>query len=317
MYLQRGYIIMNHETESYILQTMSKYLDNRQMIKLKDVLQETRRKSDDNILEKSSQELLEMFLATKRLEGRSEKTLLLYRYNIQKLLDRSTKNVCVMNTDDIREFLSSYRQENNISKSSIDNKRRYLSSFFKWLEDEEYIFKSPLRRIHKIKMTVPVKETYADEDIEKLRDSTGIRIGELINLDISDVDFDERECVVLGKGDKERIVYFDAKTKLHLQKYLRSRTDENPALFVTIRSPFHRIHTGGIEAMLKKVGKNSNVYHVHPHKFRRTLATSAIDKGMPIEQVQTLLGHEKIDTTLGYAMVKQSNVKLSHKRYLG
>ena len=207
-----------------------------------------RLESDDNILEKSSQELLEMFLATKRLEGRSEKTLLLYRYNIQKLLDRSKKNVCVMNTDDIREFLSSYRQENNISKSSIDNKRRYLSSFFKWLEDEEYIFKSPLRRIHKIKTTVPVKETYADEDIEKLRDnceelrnlaiiemlnSTGIRIGELINLDISDVDFEERECVVLGKGDKERIVYFDAKTKLHLQKYLRSRTDENPALFLS------------------------------------------------------------------------------------
>jgi site-specific recombinase XerD len=322
---------MNHETESYILQNMSKYLDNRQMVKLKEVLQESIRQSDDSILEKSSQELLEMFLATKRLEGRSEKTLLLYRYNIQKLLDRNNKNVCVMNTDDIRDFLSYYQKESVISKASIDNKRRYLSSFFKWLEDEEYIFKSPVRRIHKIRTTISVKETYADEDLEKLRDnceelrnlaiiemlnSTGIRIGELINLDIKDVDFEERECVVLGKGDKERVVYFDAKTKLHLQKYLSSRTDNNPALFVTIRKPYHRIHTGGIEAMLKKVGNNSDVYHVHPHKFRRTLATSAIDKGMPIEQVQTLLGHEKMDTTLGYAMVKQSNVKISHKKYL-
>ncbi len=322
---------MNHETENYILQTMRKYLDNRQMIKLRDVLQESIRQSDDTILEKSSQELLEMFIATKRLEGRSEKTLLLYRYNIQKLLDRNNKNVCVMNTDDIRDFLSYYQKESVISKASIDNKRRYLSSFFKWLEDEEYIFKSPVRRIHKIRTTISVKETYADEDLEKLRDnceelrnlaiiemlnSTGIRIGELINLDIKDVDFEERECVVLGKGDKERVVYFDAKTKLHLQKYLSSRTDNNPALFVTIRKPYHRIHTGGIEAMLKKVGNNSDVYHVHPHKFRRTLATSAIDKGMPIEQVQTLLGHEKMDTTLGYAMVKQSNVKISHKKYL-
>jgi site-specific recombinase XerD len=202
----------------------------------------------------------------------------------------------------------------------------------KWLGDENYIFKSPLRRIHKIKTTITVRETYADEELEKLRDdcrelrnlaiidvlnSTGIRVGELVNLDIDDINFEERECVVLGKGDKERIVYFDARTKLHLKKYLKTRNDSNPALFVTIRKPHHRLKAGGVEIMLKKMGEDCNVNHVHPHKFRRTMATTAIDKGMPIEQVQHLLGHEKIDTTLHYAMVKQSNVKMAHKKYIG
>ena len=302
------------------------------MIKLNDVLEESLRQSEKGIQEKSSQELLEMFLATKRLEGRSEKTLFLYRFNIEKMLEKSDKNVCVMNTDDIRSYLASYQDQNGVGKATVDNVRRNLSSFFKWLEDENYIFKSPLRRIHKIKTTVLVKDTYADEDLEKLRDnceelrnlaiidmlnSTGMRVGELVNLDILDVDFEERECVVLGKGDKERIVYFDAKTKLHLKKYLRTRTDTNPALFVTIRVPYRRLKAGGVEIMLRKMGENCNVNHVHPHKFRRTMATTAIDKGMPIEQVQKLLGHEKIDTTLGYAMVKQSNVKMAHKKYIG
>ena len=204
--------------------------------------------------------------------------------------------------------------------------------FFKWLEDENYIFKSPLRRIHKIKMTHSVKDTYADEELEKLRDdcselrnlaiidilnSTGMRVGELVNLDRDDVNFNERECLVLGKGDKERVVYFDARSKLHLKKYLKSRTDNNPALFVSPRRPYNRLQTSGVEIMLKKMGKKCNIAHVHPHKFRRTMATTAIDKGMPIEQVQRLLGHEKIDTTLRYAMVKQNKVKISHKKYIG
>ena len=237
-----------------------------------------------------------------------------------------------MNADDVRDYLSKYREENGVSKTTVDNVRRNLSSFFKWLEDENYIFKSPLRRIHKIKTTVTVRETYADEELEKLRDdcrvlrnlaiidmlnSTGMRIGELINLDITDVNFEERECVVLGKGDKERNVYFDARTKLHLMKYLESRNDGNPALFVSVNRPYHRMHAGGIEIMLRKMGEQCEIKHVHPHKFRRTMATTAIDRGMPIEQVQRLLGHDKIDTTLHYAMVKQSNVKMAHKKLLG
>ncbi len=272
-----------------------------------------------------------MFIATKRLEGRSEKTLALYRFNIEKMLEMSEKNVCVMDTDDIRGYLYGYQERNGVSKATVDNVRRNLSGFFKWLEDENYIFKSPLRRIHKIKLTIPVKETYADEDLEKLRDdceelrnlaiidllySTGIRVGELVNLDIEDINFEERECVVLGKGDKERIVYFDARTKLHLKKYLNARMDSNPALFVAIKRPHHRLHSGGVEIMLRKMGIKCEVGNVHPHKFRRTMATTAIDKGMTIEQVHRLLGHEKIDTTLQYAMIKQSNVKMAHKKFI-
>ena len=288
--------------------------------------------AEDRSTEKTAAELLDAFLAVKRLEGQSDKTLALYRYNIGMILDITEKNDCVMTTDDIRKCLAQYQEEHGVNKATLDNVRRNLSSFFRWLEDENYIFKSPLRRIHKIKTTVSVRDTYADEDLEKLRDdckelrnlaildmlnSTWMRVGELVNLDIADIDFEERECVVLGKGDKERIVYFDARTKLHLKKYLSTRTDKNPALFVSIRNPHKRLLAGGVEIMLKKMGEQCDVHHVHPHKFRRTMATTAIDKGMPIEQVQRLLGHEKIDTTLHYAMVKQSNVKSAHRKYIG
>jgi len=323
---------MNLEEKEFIIQKMTKYLDNRQLMVLMETLDDALKKNNSILLEKSSVELLEMFLSTKRLEGRSERTIHLYRYNIQKLLDKQEKNVCIMSTDDIRGFLADYQGEHGLSKVTLDTLRRIISSFFTWLEDENYIFKSPLRRIHKVKASLSVKDTYADEDLEKLRDdceelrnlaivdmlnSTGMRVGELVNLDISDVDFDERECIVLGKGEKERIVYFDARTKLHLKKYLNTRRDSNPALFVSIRNPHRRLLSGGVESMLKKMGDKSNVKHVHPHKFRRTMATTAIDKGMPIEQVQKLLGHETIDTTLQYAMVKQSNVKIAHKKYIG
>lgn len=323
---------MTQESNNYVLQRMAVYLDNNQMMKLKNVLDELTHASDDVDLVKDSSTLLEEFLATKRLEGRSERTLMFYRVSAEKLIVAVNKNVCSITTEDIREYLSNHRIERGVSKASIDNTRRNLSSFFKWLEDENYIFKSPLRRIHKIKMTHSVKDTYADEELEKLRDdccelrnlaiidilnSTGMRVGELVNLDRDDVDFNERECLVLGKGDKERVVYFDARSKLHLKKYLKSRTDNNPALFVSLRRPYNRLQTSGVEIMLKKMGKKCNIAHVHPHKFRRTMATTAIDKGMPIEQVQRLLGHEKIDTTLHYAMVKQNNVKISHKKYIG
>ena len=316
----------------FILQQMTGCLNNSQMIRLQNTLNESLKLAEDPSTERTSAELLEAFLAVKRLEGRSDKTLALYRYNIGMILGVSEKNACVMTTDDIRKCLAQYQEEHGVNKATLDNVRRNLSSFFRWLEDENYIFKSPLRRIHKIKTTVSVRDTYADEDLEKLRDdckelrnlaiidmlnSTGMRVGELVNLDIADVDFEERECVVLGKGDKERIVYFDARTKLHLRKYLNTRTDRNPALFVSIRNPHKRLLAGGVEIMLKKMGEQCDVHHVHPHKFRRTMATTAIDKGMPIEQVQKLLGHEKIDTTLHYAMVKQSNVKSAHRKYIG
>lgn len=214
---------------------------------------------------------------------------------------------------------------------TVDNIRRNISSFFSWLEEEDYILKSPMRRIHKIKTKQQVKEVISDEAIEKLRDycnckrdlamidllySTGIRVGELVNLNISDINFEERECVVFGKGDKERRVYFDAKAKIHLQDYLKQRKDDNAALFVTLDAPYTRLKISGVEIRMRELGRKLNLSRIHPHKCRRTMATRAIDKGMPIEQVQKILGHSQIDTTMQYAIVNQTNVKTSHQKYI-
>lgn len=237
-----------------------------------------------------------------------------------------------MTTNDIRSYLSEYQTKRNLSKVTVDNLRRIFSSFFAWLEDEDYIPKSPVRRIHKVRCESLVKEVLTDENLETLRDncdeirdlamidllsSTGIRVGELVKLNRSDIDFQERQCVVFGKGSKQREVYFNARAKLHLRQYLESRSDDNPALFVSLSSPHTRLTIGGVEVRLRKLGQKLSIHKVHPHKFRRTMATMAIEKGMPIEQVQRLLGHVRIDTTLHYAMVNQTNVKIAHRKYLG
>ena len=317
-----------------IEQKMLKVIDNSQLQVLHRILsacldnydvKESRKIREDEI------EYVECFLAAKSIEGCSPKSLAYYENAIRKMLEKLRKSVKHITTDDLRGYLSAYQNANHSSKVTIDNIRRILSSFFSWLEDEDYIVKSPVRRIHKVKTAKTVKETYSDEDLECMRDgckeirdlamidmlsSTGMRVGELVNLNRGDVDFNERECIVLGKGDKERVVYFDARTKIHLQQYLYSRTDDNEAMFVSLSSPHNRIKIGGIEARLRKLGKVLGIGRIHPHKFRRTLATMAIDKGMPIEQLQKLLGHQRIDTTPQYAMVKQSNVKLAHRKYI-
>ena len=279
-----------------------------------------------------NQELLNNFLSSKKVEGCSERTIDYYNSTILKMLDCVNQKIENITTDDIRKYLAEYKNKTNASKSTVDNIRRVLSSFFSWLEDEDYILKNPVRRIHKIKTRKVIKEVLSDENFEVLRDScdnirdlamiellasTGIRVGELVNLDIDDVLFNERECVVLGKGDSERIVYFDAKTKIHLQKYLESRIDDNPALFVSFKKPYNRLGINGVERRIRELGLYANIKKVHPHKFRRTMATNAIDKGMPIEQVQKLLGHVQIDTTMQYAMVNQSNVKIAHRKFIG
>ena len=242
-----------------------------------------------------------------------------------------SKPIAHVSSDDLRKYLSEYELERGSSKVTIDNIRRIFSSFFSWLEDEDYIVKSPVRKIKRVKTAVKTKETLSDEELEALRDScdskrdlamvdllasTGMRVGELIRLDIDDVDIQGRECVVTGKGNKQRPVYFDARTKLHLAAYLESRKDGNPALFVSLNGRTQRLSVCTVEKRIKALGERAQVGRVHPHKFRRTLATHAIDKGMPIEQVQRLLGHSKIETTMHYAMVNQSNVKASHEKYL-
>lgn len=319
-----------------VIQGMIPYLDNAQAEKLQEVLQHTlfnykvvENKENEEI---SEQNLVELFLSAKRIEGCSEKSLKYYESTITSMLSELGKSVKHIVTDDIRTYLTEYQARKQSSKVTIDNIRRILSSFFSWLEDEDYILKSPVRRIHKVKTGTNIKETYTDEALELMRDnctelrdlaiidmlaSTGMRVGEMVLLNREDIDFNERECVVFGKGDKERIVYFDARTKIHLQNYLNSRDDSNPALFVSLQKPHNRLQISGIEVRLRQYGKRLGLNKVHPHKFRRTLATMAIDKGMPIEQLQQLLGHRRIDTTLQYAMVKQSNVKIAHRKYIG
>ena len=319
-----------------IVQQMLPYIDNAQLQKLQEVLEHSLFNYDVSCkatyTQDDSRKLIDSFVYAKRIEGCSEKTLKYYRTTIEAMVEAIDKGVRHMQTDDLRAYLTEYQEKHGSSRVTIDNIRRILSSFFSWLEDEDHILKSPVRRIHKVKTATNIKETYTDEELEKMRDnctelrdlaiidmlaSTGMRIGEMVLLNKADINFNERECVVFGKGDKERVVYFDARTKIHLQNYIDNRADENPALFVTLRAPYTRITIGGIESRLREMGKALEIEKVHPHKFRRTLATMAIDKGMPIEQLQQLLGHKRIDTTLQYAMVKQSNVKHAHRKYIG
>lgn len=327
---------MRQRITNDVVQQMLPYLNNAQIEKLQDVLEHVLWNYDivpsDEKKQEQEQNYLSLFLQAKRVEGCSEKSLKYYEKTIQKMLNGVGKTVKEIVTEDIRAYLTGYQKQRQTSKVTVDNVRRILSSFFSWLEDEDFIVKSPVRRIHKVKTAKVVKDTYTDEALELMRDnctttrdlamidllaSSGMRVGELVTLNREDINFNERECVVLGKGNKERLVYFDARTKIHLQNYFDARIDDNPALFVTLKQPFERLKIGGVETRLREMGRRLKIPKVHPHKFRRTLATTAIDKGMPIEQVQQLLGHQKIDTTMHYAMVKQQNVKLAHRKYIG
>lgn len=329
---------MKEELIGDVERKMLPYLDNAQMTRLRWALEQCLSEVDisraagiERMDEKSNEELLTAYLDAKSVEGCSSRTIKYYRATIGKAIRTIRKHVTKLDTECLRKYLSDYQALNHCSKASLDNVRRILSSFFSWHEDEDYIVKSPVRRIHKIKSTQTVKETYSDEALERMRDSctnvrdlalidflasTGVRVGELVKLNIADVNFHDRECVVLGKGDKERLVYFDARTKIHLLSYIENRSDSNPALFVSLARSHARLEISGVESRLRSIGRSLEIGRVHPHKFRRTLATRAIDKGMPIEQVQRLLGHAKVDTTMQYAMVNQSNVKISHGKFL-
>jgi site-specific recombinase XerD len=326
---------MENQLITNIEQEMLSHLDNHQLEQLRRVLTHYLRgvtaAPPATPEERSNENLLTSFLAAKRVEGCSSKSLRYYESTLKNMLNALEKHVKHITTDDLRQYLDKYQQNGGAGKVTIDNIRRILSSFFSWLEEENLIMKSPVRRIHKVKTGTTVKETYSDEALELMRDhcgtirdlaiidmlaSTGMRVGELVKLNRADIDFHNRECVVFGKGDKERLVYIDARTKIHLKNYLDSRTDENPALFVSLQQPHGRLQISGVEIRLRELGRRLDMPKVHPHKFRRTLATMAIDKGMPIEQVQQLLGHQSVDTTLKYAMVNQTNVKNSHRKYI-
>lgn len=329
---------MKELVKQEIINAMQTVLNFQQLMMLEKVIHQsfhsvvvTSKRTTEDKLETDNINVLNLFISSKKVEGCSEKSLKYYFSTIDTLFQKLKKKVTEISTNDLRFYLSEYQEVKKSSKVTIDNIRRIFSSFFSWLEDEDYILKSPVRRIHKVKTARTIKEVLSDEDIEILRDnckqirdltliemlsSTGIRVGELVKINIKDIDFHERSCIVTGKGNKQREVYFDARTKIHLKEYLETRNDDNEALFVSLSKPNQRLSIGGIESVLRKLGKKTKINKVHPHKFRRTLATMAIDKGMPIEQVQKLLGHVKIDTTLHYAMVNQANVKIAHRKFI-
>lgn len=322
-----------------VIDTTEDFLDNNQRIKLKEILTEiclnyqieSIEQTEKQKILKNNTDILNKFISSKEIEGCSTRTLNYYKDNIIKMLYTINLPIDEITTEILRNYLADYKSNSKAGMVTIDNIRRTLSSFFTWLENEDYIVKSPVRRIHKVKTTRRVKETFTDENLEKLRDtcsnvrdlailelliSTGMRVGEITRLNISGMNFQERSCIVLGKGNSEREVYFSAKSKMYIKKYLEMRTDNNEALFVSLIKPYNRLGISGIEILIRNLGKEANINKVHPHKFRRTMATMAIDKGMPIEQVQKLLGHIKIDTTMEYAMVNQNNVKNSHRKYI-
>lgn len=314
-----------------IINDMADVLNAAQLKRLQEVLLKRLVKDEPEKKMISNEEYLNKFLEAKKIEGCSERTIKYYKVTVEQLLKKVLHPIRKVTTEQMREYLVDYQKINNCGKTTIDNVRRNISSFFSWLEEEDYILKSPMRRIHKIRAEKLVKNVITDEDIERLRDgcdclrdvamidllySTGIRVGELVRLNRADINFSERECVVFGKGDKERRVYFDAKSKIHLINYLKSRIDDNPALFVSLDKPYNRLKISGVEIRLRQLGKKLHLDRVHPHKFRRSMATRAIDKGMPIEQVQKILGHSQIDTTMQYAIVNQNNVKAAHRKYI-
>lgn len=320
---------MNTLEKENILKKASEFLDESQIKQLSNILETVISESKSF---SSNSELLKLFETSKNVEGCSSKSLKYYLYILEPFVKTLNKSLNYANTDDIRSYLKNYSENSNLSKTSLDNIRRVISSFFAWLEEEEYIIKNPVKKIHKIKSIKTIKKVYSDENIENLKDlcdnlrdksiiellsSTGMRVGELVTLNITSVDFENKECIVLGKGGKQRKVYFDSKAKIHLKQYLASRKDNNEALFVSLFSPYNRLKISGVEIMLRKLGRKANIDKVHPHKFRRTLATKAIDKGMPVEQVQVLLGHTKIDTTMNYAIVDQTNVRNSYRKFIG
>lgn len=319
---------MNRYEKAALCDGAKKFLNEELMEKLKTLIDKI-----DGIPKEipSNNELLKLFETAKNVEGCSPRSMKYYLYVLKAFFSKVSTPAKEITTDEIRNYLDGFSSE-TVSKVSMDNIRRVLSSFFSWLEEEDYIRKNPVKRIHKIRTIKTIKQAFNDENVENLKDncsslrdkviiellaSTGMRVGELVNLNITSIDFENKECIVLGKGGKQRKVYFDSKTKIHLQHYLDSRIDKNEALFVSMFKPFNRLQISGVEIMLRKLGIKTNISKVHPHRFRRTLATKAIDKGMPVEQVQILLGHTKIDTTMHYAIVDQTNVKNSYRRFIG
>lgn len=325
---------MEERLRSELLLMMSAELSKEQMEKLGDALTvlfqsyHVEQKSHEvGFYDNSNERLKKKFIASLRLEGKSEQTLDQYELAINLLFLDVDKRVEDMVTNDIRYHLAMYQQKRKVSKSTIDNKRRNLSSFFAWLTREEYIEKNPMLRIKKIKTEKVVRKPFNDNEIERIKNATwnkrdraiiefmlttGCRVSEIVNLNWNDIDMIRGEAIVFGKGSKERKVYISDKALYYIGEYLKERTDCNESLFVNRFG--ERLSKQSIEKMLKKISEITGINNVHPHRFRRTFATNALNKGMKIQHLQAILGHSSLDTTMLYCSVDEDNVKIDHKK---
>lgn len=328
-----------------IIYSCESILTGKQLLQLNDVITEVLSNYEVMVLDPNSErngdyvsenkDLFDKYVRASLIEGKSQRTLDAYSDSFYKFMEFAQKSVIEVTTDDVRDFLSFKQKIGQVSNATLDNIRRNLSSVFRWLHEEGYILKNPVIKINKIKDKKKVKQPFTPREIELLRRefgrypktrardlamfelllSSGIRVGELCGLNRSDVDLQECSMVVLGKGNKQRECYFNIKAQTALELYLETRMDNNPALFVSFKKPYERLGINGVERRIRLAGYNVGV-KAHPHKFRRTMATSLLNKGVPIEQVKTLLGHSNLDTTTIYAMVDEEQLNWNHKKLL-
>lgn len=321
-----------------IVNSMQSQLDNNQLQDLKNSLylklnkyEIHERETSLSVIDTSSEMLLKQFIATKRLEGKAESTIKHYGFVCGRMIQDINKNICDITTFDLRFYLSSYKELRNISNVTLDGMRRCIKSFFTFLYTENLINTNPSAALHQVKCEKKIKHPFTDRDLEKLKRScqnrrdralveflysTGCRISEVISLNRDDINFDNNSIVVSGKGSKQRIVYMTDVCAMYLQEYLEERTDDNPCLFATLIEPYRRMQKTGLEARLHKIGNIAGVDNVHPHRYRRTLATNMLNRGANIQDVACILGHEDIRTTQIYCFIDQNNVMITHNKYI-
>lgn len=323
-----------------VLTDMDHILTSRQLTELNNILQEAVRNysisSDEKLYadidyKELNEKLLQQFLDDKKLVGLSEKSLALYdsciRYGV-RIIDKGFDSIT---HEDIQDFFDYCIEVNHTSMTTIDNYRRIFNTFYNYCVTNGLLYKNPILKMNAVKKVKKIKQAFSHEEIIYLREniqtlrdkaifelllSSGMRVGELVQLNHKDLNMNDCTVIVHGKGNKEREVFFNELAKISILRYLESRTDTNPALFVALQSPHNRFTVGGVETMFRNLGKRAGVTKVHPHRFRRHFATSLINKGVHIEQVQQLLGHAEIETTQMYIVNDDDEIKYNHKRYI-
>ena len=276
---------------------------------------------------------IKMFVASKKAVNRQDNTLRQYTreiYNMLNFVGKRAEDITGMNP---RYYYGVMREQRGINMSTMQTRLHYLSSFWDFLITEELVHSNPVKKVGLLKLEKTIKKPFSAVELEalrvnctELRDrtlveflySTGVRVSELVSLNVGDIEMGEQELIVYGKGSKERKTYLTDSAKFYLRRYLRTRDQTELAdkpLFVTLDKPHDRLTVAGVQHTLRQLGKRAKVENTHPHRFRRTIATDLLNRGMPIEQVKEFLGHEKLDATMIYCSVREENVRSSHKKY--